>query len=442
MTIRPAYQAALDYIFSFVDFSKTHAANLAPENFDLRRMRTLLALLDHPHEAVVSVHIAGTKGKGSTAALCAAALTAAGYRSGLYTSPHLQDFCERIQLNGEPIPQERLVALVERVRPAVAAVPGVSTFEIMTALAFLYFREARADINVLEVGLGGRLDATNVVTPLVSVITSISLDHVPILGRTVAEIAAEKGGIIKPGIPVVIAPQVEEVRVVLSRMAAEKQAPQIWIGQDIVYMPGEHSLAGQSLTVGYAGGQQDTLFLPLLGRHQLDNAATAWAALQILKDAGLEIPAEAVAQGFANVRWPGRFEILHAHPYIILDAAHNADSAEKLVQTLRTYFPGRKMTVVFGASADKAVEAFLRTLRPLVRRLVVTRSTHPRAADPDTLSSTAASLGLPAEAAETIEDALATALPAPGSDEILLVTGSVFVVGAVRDTWAKTGRRL
>lgn len=435
MHITPAYQAALDYIFSFVDFSKTHTANLAPENFDLSRMTALLERLNRPHEAYPSLHIAGTKGKGSTAAFCSSALTAAGRRTGLYTSPHLQDFSERIQVDGKAIAQEEVVDLLERLQPHIEAVPRISTFEIMTALAFQYFADRHVDAAVLEVGLGGRLDATNVVTPLVSVITSISMDHVPILGTTIAEIAGEKAGIIKPGVPVVVSPQRSEAAEKIRAVAAARGAPVISVGEDIEFRRGAHTLESQEVLIREPGADWTSLEIPLIGLHQVENAATAWAALRTAASKGLEIAGDAVARGFAGVKWPGRFEFLSKTPSIILDAAHNEDSARHLSETLQTYFPGRRLTVIFGASGDKAVDAFLQIIRPLTHRLIATRSEHPRAMAPADLIERAAAMGFNVVGTQNIEEALHVGLADLIPEDVLLITGSVFVVGAAREVW-------
>jgi dihydrofolate synthase/folylpolyglutamate synthase len=439
MSHTAAYQDALDYIFSFVDFSKTHAANLAPENFDLRRMIELLEPIGSPQEAFPAIHIAGTKGKGSTAALCSSALTAAGYRTGLYTSPHLQEFTERIRIDGEPISPEALVAQLETLKPHIAAVPGISTFEITTALAFSYFAQEEITAAVLEVGLGGRLDATNVVTPVVSVITSISMDHVPILGSTLAEIAGEKAGIIKPGVPVVSAPQRPEALAVIRRAADAAGSALTVVGTDVDFDPGPHSLDGQELSVMDPAGHPVRLKIPLLGRHQVENAATAWAALQIAGSAGLPIRREAIAAGFESVDWPGRFEVLRRNPFFVLDAAHNADSAARLLETLETYLPDRRMTLVFGASADKDAADFLRILKPRTSWLIATRSDHPRAMPPAEIADISERLGMPAAVTDDLESALEFGLAGLAEEEILLVTGSVFVVGAAREVWSRRG---
>ncbi len=244
-----SYNDALDYLYSFVDYSLKHSSELAKADFNLGRMRALMAELRNPQDQYPIIHVAGTKGKGSVCALIASGLQAAGYRVGLYSSPHLLDYCERIQINGEPVPHPGLVELVDAIKPAVASIPKLTTFEITTALAFMYFAREHVDAAVIEVGLGGRLDATNVVAPVVSVITSLSYDHMAVLGNTLAQIAGEKAGIIKPGIPVISAPQKDEALEVLVKVAGEHKAPFTLVGRDITFEPVSHTLDAQSLKV-------------------------------------------------------------------------------------------------------------------------------------------------------------------------------------------------
>src|SRR5215216_7807484 len=244
-----AYNQALDYLYSFVDYSLKHISELARAEFDLDRMFALMEELGNPQEKYPIIHVAGTKGKGSVAALCASALRAAGYKTGLYTSPHLLDYIERIQIDGEPISHEQLIELVEEVKPAVAKIPKLTTFEITTALGLLAFAKNNVNAAVIEVGLGGRLDATNIVMPKVSVITSLSYDHMAVLGNTLTEIATEKAGIIKEGVPVVSAPQTEEAFQVVERIAKEKDCPFILVGKDVKFERLESSLDGQEVSI-------------------------------------------------------------------------------------------------------------------------------------------------------------------------------------------------
>ena len=249
MDIEVEYNKALDYLYSFVDYSLKHISELAKAEFNLDRMFALMKELGDPHTKYPIIHVAGTKGKGSVSALCASALQAAGYKTGLYTSPHLLDYTERIQINGEPISHEQLVELVEEIKPAVAKIPKLTTFEITTAIAFLTFAKQNVQAAVFEVGLGGRLDATNVLMPKVSVITSLSYDHMAVLGDTLAKIAGEKAGIIKEGVPVVSSPQKEEALQVLERVAKERNCPFILVGEDVKFERLTSSLDGQSLRI-------------------------------------------------------------------------------------------------------------------------------------------------------------------------------------------------
>src|SRR6266545_1830102 len=289
-----AYNQALDYLYSFVDYSLKHSSELAKAEFNLDRMFALMEELGNPQAKYPIIHVAGTKGKGSVSALCASALQAAGYQTGLYTSPHLLDYVERIQINGEPISHEQMIELVEEIKPAVARIPKLTTFEITTALGFLAFATQGVNAAVIEVGLGGRLDATNIVLPKVSVITSLSYDHMAVLGNTLAKIAGEKAGIIKPGIPVVSAPQTEEALEVLERVASEKNCPFVLVGRDVQFERLASSLDGQELAVTFQRSAA-SLKIPLLGEHQIQNAATAYAAL---KTSGIKISDEALQMGF------------------------------------------------------------------------------------------------------------------------------------------------
>ncbi len=443
-----AYQAALDYIYSFIDFSLKRNLRNAEANFKLDRMARFMSLLGNPQDQYKIIHVAGTKGKGSVCAFCASALRVAGYRVGLYTSPHLEEFTERIQVNGIEIDKISVVKLVEKMKAVVTEVPDITTFELTTAMGFLYFAEQKVGVAVLEVGLGGRLDATNIVNPLVSVITSISYDHTAVLGNTLGKIAFEKGGIIKPGKPVVIAPQREEARKRLVAVCRERSAPLVEVGKDFQFKAESHSLQGQTLFVWKNSGQltedQDpalipgtatNLRIPLLGYHQVINAVTAYAALQIANDHGLTVSDDAIQRGFETTSWPGRFELLCLHPPVVVDSAHNIDSAKCLSQALDDYFPGLPVILVFGVSADKDVKGILKALLPKVRKVITSQSIHPRAMDAKELLAYVKQNDVHAEAIVPIEDAIQTALNEAGEEALVLITGSVFVAAAGRAVW-------
>ena len=451
--IEPIYQSTLEYLYSFVDFSLLHQPQITPDQFNLERMRAFASLLGDPQKAYPVLHVAGTKGKGSVSALCASALCAAGYTVGLYTSPHLDDYAERIQVDGASIPHADLVNLVEELKPWIVQVPNLSTFEITTALAFLYFARREVDVAVIEVGLGGRLDATNIVTPIVSVITSISYDHTQLLGNTLAEIAMEKAGIIKPGRPVVLAPQPLEAYQAVEHAAHQRSAPLYRVGKDYLFTPLKHSLQGQSFIIWPAiGGAQPEaaytaeaeqiqepvkLTIPLLGLHQVDNAATAYVALQVAAQVGLFITDDTIVTGFRQVQWPARFEILQQEPLVVVDSAHNRDSALHLRQTLDDYLPGKPITMIFGASEDKDIAGMFAELLPRVRRLVLVKSFHPRAADPEKLANLARPSSCLVTIIPDVADALMETLHQAERDEIILVAGSIFVAAGARIAWLK-----
>ncbi|MGE5072348.1 MAG: bifunctional folylpolyglutamate synthase/dihydrofolate synthase [Anaerolineae bacterium] len=436
-----SYNSALDYLYSFVDYSLKHSSELAKADFNLDRMRALMAELGNPQDRYPAVHVAGTKGKGSTSALIASGLQAAGLRVGLYTSPHLLDYTERIQIDFTPVSHEGLVDLVEKIKPAVASVPKLTTFEITTALGFMYFAQEHVDVAVVEVGLGGRLDATNVLFPKVSVITSLSYDHMAVLGNTLAQIAGEKAGIIKPGIPVISAPQKEEALEVLERTAAERHAPFTLVGRDITFRPLNHSLDAQSLKV-QSGQETFTYTIPLLGSHQVQNTAVAAAALWSLRTQRIGIPDDAIQRGFAAVRWPGRFEVVRRDPPVIFDSAHNQDSFARLRQALDDYFPGRQVYLVFGASEDKNIPGMFAEIKPHVRQMFITKSFHPRALDPEKIRELAEKAGIPYELSPSVEDAFARALELSEKDgSIVLSAGSMFVTAEVMAVWKQRASR-
>ncbi len=433
--VETSYNLALDYLYSFVDYSLKHSSELAKADFNLDRMRALMAELGDPQNQYPTIHVAGTKGKGSVCALAASGLQAAGYQVGLYTSPHLLDYVERIQVNMEPISHVDLVDLVEQVKPAVARIPKLTTFEITTAIGFLYFAKKKVDAAVIEVGLGGRLDATNVILPKTSIITSLSYDHMAVLGDTLVKIAGEKAGIIKPGVPVVIAPQKHEAMAVLLRIANERKAQYTLVGRDVTFEPLAHSLDGQSMRVTVSGTTL-TLSIPLLGSHQVQNAAVAAAALWNLRGQGIDIPDVSIQKGFAAVKWPARFEVVRREIPVIFDSAHNQDSFARLSQALDDYFPGRPVYLIFGASEDKNIPGMFAEIQPKVRRMFITKANHPRALDPQKISELAEQAAIPAELMPSIDAALDRALAMSKKDgSIVLSAGSMFVTAEVMAAW-------
>lgn len=429
-------QQALDYIYSFIDYESQSRPRDAV-HYDLRRVDELLARLGNPHLKAKTVHIAGTKGKGSVAAMVASALVAAGYDTGLFTSPHLVTFNERIRVNDRLISDRELVALVERLQPEVAVVNEkatygrITTFELMVALAFGYFELKKVDWQVIEVGLGGRLDATNVVQPEVAVITSISLDHTEVLGDTLAEIATEKAGIIKPGVSLVISPQAAEAAGVIEEVCLAVGVKPVRVGSDVTWQKLASDIDRQSLLVK---GRLDSyrLSIPLLGQHQLRNAATAVAVMEILQEKGFHISPENIVDGFSRVNWPGRLQVLRRRPLLVVDGAHNPDSAAKLRQALEEYFDFDRAILIIGTSSDKDVAGIVAELAPLFDEVIVTRSIHPRALETAPIAAEFKRYGLEAKETGDIVEALPLALARAGEKDIICVTGSLFVVaGAI-----------
>ena len=441
----PRLQAALDYIYSFVDY-ETQRRPRDPMNYDLRRMDEILARLGDPHLKIKSVHVAGSKGKGSTSAMIASVLSASGYKTGLFTSPHLLNFGERIQVDNREIADTELIGLVERVKPEVEAVNEtathgrLTTFEVITAIGFAYFADKGCDFNVIEVGLGGRLDATNVVLPEVCAITSISLEHTDVLGNTLAEIATEKAGIIKPGRTVVSAPQADEVDRVIQRICIQKQAKLIRVGRDITWQGLNFGPTRQSLRVQGCLGTYDAT-IPLIGEYQLENAAVAIGCLETLMSDGHRVTPPTIAEGLSRVSWPGRLQILRTHPCVVVDGAHNPYSAAKLREALRKYFTFEHATLIIGTSSDKDIGGIISELASLFDRFIVTRSIHPRALATDTLAAEFRSHGVNAVETDDISVALPMALSGAGANDLICVTGSLFVVAGAIELSGAPGLR-
>jgi len=434
------YQSALDYILRFADYERLPRSAVV---FDLRRVELLLERLGKPQDTARSVHIAGTKGKGSTAAMVAAILTRAGYRVGLYTSPHLLSFTERIQVDGTPIAEDTFARLTAVIKPEVEAVnrDGIygelTTFEILTALAFTCFREAGVDYQVLETGLGGRLDATNVVSPEVAVITSISYDHVDVLGDTLSQIATEKAGIIKAGITVVCAPQFPEAMTVIAGVCRERGARLVRV-DNLSWHRTEFSPDGQSFHLQGQHREYD-LNIPLLGEHQLENAAVAIAAVEVLTELGSRVSSGDIANGLVGLNWPGRLQVLQRQPWVIVDGAHNAYSVQRLGEGLRQYFTFDRLIVIFGASADKPVASMAAELASFASEVIVTRSRNPRAVAPSMLVQELSKLGIVTETAGSVAAAVELALARAGSKDLICATGSIFVIAEVMEYLKRSG---
>lgn len=428
------YHDVLAYIYSHINFERRMMPTYDSDVLNLGRTKRLLEELGNPHHKVPSLLIAGTKGKGSTAAITENILRAAGYKTGLYISPHLHSFRERIRIGGEMVSEEHIAELVKRLKPHFEAHP-VTVFEMITTLAFVTFAEADVDIAVLEVGLGGRLDTTNVVDPAVAVITSISYDHVQLLGDTLTLIAREKAGIIRPGAMVVSAPQVPEAMTSIEEICQERDASLVVVDDhpDWRWQIGRVTFKGQAF---YMNGHD--YWLPLLGAHQITNAVTAMATVYALSErTGLMVAQSAIAEGISTVKWPGRLEILGHDPYVVIDSAMNGDSAQNLSQAMRDYFPGRDVILVIGATADHEYTALLKHLLPIGSKIIMTQSRHPRAETPEMLAAVAAELGFETVIEPTIEDALQTALDSALPRDVICITGSLFCVASAREIWMR-----
>jgi len=430
--INDSYQQALEYIFGYTDYEKIPMPH-DPVYYDLRRVEELLSQIGNPHLKARSVHIAGTNGKGSTAAMIASALTASGYTTGLYTSPHLNTIRERFRVDRELITEGELTAVVERLKPEVeivnqkATYGELTTFELLTALAFAYFKLKGVNFQVLEVGLGGKFDATNVIQPEVCIITSISFDHTEVLGNSLAEIAAEKAGMIKPNCVVVLSPQPDEVVRVIKEACLNQKAELVMVGKDITWQSPSFDCKRQLFQVkGRLSSYK--LSIPLLGRYQLENAATAVAALEVLAEKGFNISRDNIINGLAQVNWPGRLQILSHHPLVVVDGAHNPDSAQKLKQSLLQYFDFDQAILVIGASCDKDIAGIVSELFPLFNKVIVTRSRHPRTMAPPNIVAEFTKHGVETQVVDDVPTALSLALNTAGNRDLICVTGSLFVV--------------
>lgn len=431
---------ALAWIYGFSDTERTGAFVHDRED-NLGRERALLARLGDPQRAYSVTHIAGTKGKGSTSAMVESILRAAGLQTGLYTQPDLHTFRERIRIDGEVIGAEPLIALIPRLRDALAEIGSAYgsyiTYEVSTALAFLAFREAGVDHAVIEVGLGGRLDATNVVEPMVTAITSISYDHMAILGNTLGEIAGEKAGIIKEGVPVVCSAQAPEALAAIERIASLRHAPLVRVGpegsgSDYTWSPGAAEQSRQFFDVTTPSGHYSGLELSLLGEHQIENATVALALAEMLRARGLLLDEEAIRTGLRTVRWPGRLQIVGHEPLAIVDSAHNADSFAHLFAALRRHFTWDRLLLVVGLMVDKDLAGVAAEVaRSGTARVYTTAAAIPRAASPEHLASVLREVAptLDIRSTANIAQALIAALADASPRDLICVAGSVYLAG-------------
>jgi dihydrofolate synthase/folylpolyglutamate synthase len=405
-------------------------------------MRSLLKRLGNPHEKFRSVHVAGTKGKGSTCAMVAGMLQACGYKVGLYTSPHLVDIRERIQINGEMISQADFARMARLVEPIVThSRPTPSYFDAITAMAFKYFAERKIDIAVVETGLGGRLDSTNVITPEVTAITSLSKDHMAQLGSTLPQIAAEKAGIFKPGVPAVSVIQDPQAEAVLKSVAEKVGAPLDIVGTTIEFsyrfessrMLGPHN----RVCLNTPNSKFEHLAVPMIGEHQAINCGLALCIMDKLKSRGIAIHDGRAMEGLAKVSVPGRMEMLSQTPRVICDGAHNAASLDALMRAIGQHIPYDSMVLIFGCCADKDVAGMLDRITSGADKVIFARVDNVRSADPHELAARYVELyGKMAQVATSLEDALAIANRAVTKEDLICITGSFYLVGEAKRHFA------
>lgn len=437
------YEEAVKYLLSFTDYEKLPGITYTAANYDLGRMEMLLKPLEDPHLGTRMVHIAGTKGKGSTAAMISGILIKAGYKTGLYTSPHLLSIRERARINWEMIPEEEFASIVTEIEPIAAEINHkaekglLTTFEILTAMVFTWFKRNSVDFQVIEVGLGGRLDATNVARGDICIISSISLDHTEILGDTVEKIAVEKAGIIKKGSTVVNFPQAGSVTALIRNICEQKNALLLQVGTDIIWERTGGDERGQSVRLKSKAGTYD-IKLPLLGDFQMENAAAAVLAAEAVVKQGSRISKRQVIDGIASVNWPGRMQLLKSRPLVIADGAHNAYSMHRAIESIKKYFNCRRVTVILGTSIDKDIDGMAKELSSFTTDIIVTRSTHPRSAPVDAIKNSLAKYGVNAKEAESVPVALQKVLSGAAENDLFLITGSLFIVGEAINYFTKS----
>jgi len=438
------YDAAIEYLLNRTDYEKETPPRYNASTFNLDRMQQLLTFLGNPQNKIRTVHIAGTKGKGSTATMLARMLQANGYKVGLYTSPHVTHLHERIAVNSVIISEEEMLNLINRIHASVEKIAKTdqpSFFEVITALAFMHFADVKADIAIIETGLGGRLDSTNVITPELVGITSLSIDHQKQLGNTVESIAKEKAGIFKSGVPVITVQQPPEALNILKNQALAAKAPLSITGKDIDFsyrfeMSREHG-PHMRICLSTKTSKFEHLRVPLHGRHQAINCGLALAMLDRLKSNGYNIDNEKVANGLNEVFLPGRMEMVCHDPRIMVDGAHNAASIEALMQAIGQNIPYDSMIVIFGCNNDKDILGMMQQLQYGADKVIFTRSSSAKAASPQVLADVYTEIcGKMCQTASCLGEAIQLAQNAIGREDLICITGSFYLVGQARARFA------
>ena len=436
------YAKAIRFLNTLSDYERLRIVRYNTTNFDLDRMRTLLRKLGNPHEHFRSIHVAGTKGKGSTCAMLASMLQACGYKVGLYTSPHLVDIRERIQIDGEVISQVDFARLAKTMEGIVAhSRPTPTYFDVLTAMAFKYFAEQKVQIVVVETGLGGRLDSTNVIRPEVTAITSISKDHMAQLGGTLEKIAEEKAGIFKRGIPAITVQQAPEVEAVLQRVAAKVGAPFDVCGKSIEFsyrfessrLLGPHN----RICLTTPNSKFEHLAVPLLGEHQAINCGLALSVLDKLKQRGIAINDARAMEGLTKTQLPGRMELISPTPRVLVDGAHNAASLDALMRAIGQHILYDSMVLIFGCCGDKDIVGMLDRITSGADKVIFTPVNNIRTADPEELAARyVEQYGKMAQVARSLPDALEIAYRAVSKEDLITITGSFYLVGEAKKLFA------
>jgi dihydrofolate synthase/folylpolyglutamate synthase len=430
------YTEALNYIYDLTKYGI---------KLGLKNINHLLYLLGEPHKKLKIIHVAGTNGKGSTCSLISSILQSDGHKVGLYTSPHLVDFTERIKINHKSIDRKKVSELLEKIKPYIKKVANTPSyghptfFEVITSMAFLYFFEEKIDFLVLEVGLGGRLDATNVCEPLISIITHIDYDHMDKLGNGLEEIAREKGGIIKPEGIVISANQYEEAYNEIKKIADEKNSLIYSTGKEISYKIVKSDIKGVIFDLKGIYHNFKNLHTPLLGRHQADNATTAITAIEALKIRGVNISEKAIRAGLEKVKWTGRLEIIQNNPTLILDGAHNPSGIRIVWQALKEIFTYHRLILVLAIFAEKDYKKMIQILAPNADLIITTKTMSPRAAPPQVIAKEAAQYIAQNKiiVTENISQAINCALSNSKKDDLICITGSLYTVGEAKRYFRK-----